>query len=119
MSSGCASSISTALAPSQYALRTPGNPTELIAETPEWAFESRADEYLYQDMPVQGLVPGDYILAFEQRAGWGYFEYMLSQGGGRNSQMLAIATGLLLAITIALAFILAALVISRLTDRIL
>ena len=100
-------------------LRSPGNSTEQVAETPEWAFEWRADEYLYQDIPVQGLAPGDYILAFEQRAGWGYFEYMLSQGGGRNSQILAIATGLLLAITIALAVILAALVVARLTDRIL
>jgi hypothetical protein len=89
------------------------NPTEVVGAAPEWKFKWRADDYLYQDMPVQNLAPGDYILRFEQRSGWGYFEYMLSQGGGRASQALAVATGLLFATALILASALVVLTVAR------
>lgn len=93
------------------------NPTQVVDALPDWAFQWRADDYLYQEIPVQKLTPGDYIVRFEQRAGWGYFEYMLSQGGGRASQTLAVATGLLLATALVLAGAAALLVVVRLSSR--
>jgi hypothetical protein len=89
------------------------NPERVVLSAPGWEFEWRTDNYLYQDMPVQNLAPGDYILRFEQRAGWGYFEYMLSQGGGPSSQALAVATGFLLAIALILAGAVVMLAITR------
>jgi hypothetical protein len=90
-----------------------GAPQTVVGEASDWTFEWRADEYLYRDIPVEMLTPGDYTLTFEQSAGWGYFEYMLSQGGGRTSQILAVATGLLLATSIVLGSVLAAIAIAR------
>jgi len=62
-----------------------------------WSFEWRSSEYLYVDVPAGNLQPGDYYLHFVQESGWGYFEYMLSHGGGTSSHLSALATGLLLA----------------------
>ena len=91
----------------------PSTPLQSVAESPEWAFEWRSDEYLYQDLPVADLAPGDYTLNFVQESGWGYFEYLLSHGGGPTSNVLAVAAGFLFACSLLLAAALIALVAAR------
>jgi len=67
-----------------------------------WSFEWRSDEYLYTDVPVAGLKPGDYCLHFVQESGWGYFEYALAYGGGTLSHISAAVVGFLLACSLVL-----------------
>ena len=86
----------------------------VAAAVQDWEFKWRSDDYLYQDIPVQGLAAGDYRLEFNQHSGWGYFEYTLSQGGGRTSQLLALVAGLLLAVAVLFAAALVALTMARL-----
>jgi len=73
-----------------------------------WTFEWRSDEYLYVDVPIIGLQPGDYYLHFVQESGWGYYEYTLSAGGGMASHISALALGFLLALAVLLGVALAA-----------
>ncbi len=65
-----------------------------------WTFEWRSDEYLYVDVPVTDLQPGDYYLHFVQESGWGYYEYTLSAGGGMASHLSALVLGFLLALAV-------------------
>lgn len=90
-----------------------GDAARPVGEIAAWTFAWRADDYLYQELPVQQLAAGDYLLRFEQRRGWGYFEYMLSQGGGRTSQSLALATGILLALGVMSAVVGVGLAVAR------
>lgn len=46
------------------------------------------------------IEPGLYQLQFIQQSGWGWFEFALSHGGGRNSQTLALSIGLLLTLAV-------------------
>lgn len=72
-----------------------------------WSFEWRSDEYLYTDVPVASLEPGDYYLHFVQEFGWGYFEYTLARGGGTLSHISAAVVGFLLACSLVLGLALA------------
>ncbi|NIR25760.1 MAG: hypothetical protein GWN77_02075 [Gammaproteobacteria bacterium] len=75
---------------------------EAVARVDDWSFKWRRDQYLYTDIPVAGLTPGNYHLHFVQESGWGYFEYTLSQGGGTPSHIAALVTGVLLACSLVL-----------------
>lgn len=75
---------------------------EAIESVKGWSFEWRQDEYIYTDVPVAGLEPGDYYLHFVQESGWGYFEYMLSHGGGTLSHLSVLVVGFLLACSLIL-----------------
>jgi hypothetical protein len=86
---------------------------EAVQSVEDWAFEWRLDEYLYADLPVIGVEPGEYVLHFVQESGWGYFEYTLSDGGGPASHVAALAFGFLLACSLFLGMGLAFLVAVR------
>jgi hypothetical protein len=92
--------------------------TQSVAALRDWSFEWRSDEYLYQDLPVAGLPAGSYLLTFTAEDGWGYFETMLSHGGGEDSYLTAIAVGFLLACSLVLGIALSFLVIIRLRQAI-
>jgi len=69
---------------------------QAITEVRDWSFKWRDDEYLYTDLPLAMVKPGQYYLHFVQEAGWGYFEYTISQGGGTQSYIAALMIGFLL-----------------------
>jgi hypothetical protein len=75
---------------------------QAITEVRDWSFKWRDDEYLYADVPLTKVKPGQYHLHFVQEAGWGYFEYVISQGGGTQSYIAALMTGFLLACSVIL-----------------
>jgi hypothetical protein len=75
---------------------------QAVAEVRDWSFQWRDDEYLYADVPLTKVKPGQYSLHFVQEAGWGYFEYTISQGGGTQSYIAALVIGFLLACSVIL-----------------
>jgi len=75
---------------------------DAVRSLEDWGFEWRLDQFLYNDIPVEGVPPGQYSLIFVQRAGWGYFEYTLGDGGGPASHVAALAFGLLLSCSLVL-----------------
>ena len=86
---------------------------EAVRSVEDWTFEWRLDEYLYADLPMAGVSPGEYYLHFVQESGWGYFEYTLGDGGGPASHMAALAFGFLLACSIVLGLALIVLLVVR------
>ena len=86
---------------------------EAVRSVEDWTFEWRLDEYLYADLPVTGVEPGEYYLHFVQESGWGYFEYALGDGGGPASHVAALALGFLMACSVVLGLALLLLVTMR------
>ena len=80
----------------------------------DWTFQQRDDpEYLHQEILVAGEQPGPYSLYFDQKAGWGIYEYTLSHGG-EGSSTLALIAGFAMACSLLLALALGLLVLLRL-----
>jgi len=90
---------------------------EAVAGMKNWSFEWRPDEYLYADIPLAEVQPGEYYLHFVQDSGWGYFEYTLASGGGTASQLSALALGFLLACSLILGLVLLLLTTARIKRR--
>jgi hypothetical protein len=78
------------------------NYRQAVRGVEDWTFEWRLDEYLYTDLPMADVAPGEYYLHFVQESGWGYFEYTLGDGGGPASHMAALAFGFFLACSLLL-----------------
>ena len=87
---------------------------EAVRNVEDWTFEWRLDEYLYTDLPMTDVAPGEYYLHFVQESGWGYFEYTLGDGGGPASHVAALAFGFLLACSLFLGLALISIAASRL-----
>lgn len=82
-----------------------------------WTFKWREDDYLYNEIPLNQIEPGLYQLQFIQQSGWGWFEFALSHGGGRNSQTLALLIGLLLTLAVICSIVLIMAVAAKLYLR--
>ena len=88
-----------------------------VGQVTDWSFEWRSDDYLYAEIPVEGVDPGRYYLHILQKDGWGFFEYTLSHGGGQASYLAALGIGFLLACCVVLIFALSFLTTIRLRHK--
>ncbi|MBV7327450.1 CRTAC1 family protein [Chloroflexi bacterium TSY] len=78
----------------------------------DWSF-GHNDPNLYENISLDNITSGEYVLLFAQAEGVGFFEYTLSHGGGRMSNVAALAIGGLLAISFVLGLTLLLLVATR------
>ncbi len=88
-------------------LTTVGTDATVMDEVEDWTFERRSrQEYYYREMPLEQVPAGEYLLSFQQQEGWGWYEYMLSQGSTRSSSALSLILGIMLASTVLLGVLL-------------
>ena len=89
-------------------LTSAASDTAALEPVTDWSFTRRNDqEYFYREFPLTGLAPGKYRLEFEQTQGWGWYEWTLSQGTTQDSTILSLAMGIVLAIALVTAGLLA------------
>ena len=79
-------------------LRTEDPSAPAIAQIEDWAFQRRSrQEYYYQEIPLLPVQAGQYQLSFQQHEGWGWYEYLLSEGSTQDSTTLSVVLGIALA----------------------
>ncbi len=70
----------------------------VVAKVSDWTFQRRSrQEYYYQEISLSPVREGEYQLSFQQHEGWGWYEYMLSQGSTQDSTALSVILGIALA----------------------
>lgn len=80
------------------ALTTAGGNAAVMGTVEDWAFQRRTrQDYYYREIPLAQVPAGEYRLSFRQRQGWGWYEFMLSQGSTRSSTALSLLLGIVLA----------------------
>ncbi len=80
------------------ALASADEDATVVDTVEDWAFERRArQEYYYQEISLDRTSAGEYRLSFRQQQGWGWYEFMLSQGSTQSSSALSLLLGIALA----------------------
>ena len=80
------------------ALTTAGADAAVVGTVEDWDFQRRTrQEYHYREIPLEQTPAGEYRLSFQQQQGWGWYEFMLSQGSTQSSAALSLLLGIVLA----------------------
>ncbi len=99
-------------------LRAADSPASVVAQVVDWTFQRRArQDYYYQEIPLHLIPAGQYLLSFQQHEGWGWYEYLLSQGSTQSSTALSITLGIALATTVLLGGLLLVCVVLAVHNR--